>query len=466
MKIIIIAALLFMGIIEVTGQSTARDKFFADYESLIEQARSGNGEILSPEFYKTALEVFEEAIKAYEEKESQKVIRGKLDESAKYAHKALNIIKLAELTLKATISAREAALSAEAPLYSSKLWEEAEEEFRDATSNLEDDDIEDAREYGQSALYLYNQAELSGIKNGILGEARERVKLAEEAEAGEYAYHTMTDAQNLLVEAERLLDGDRYARGEAIKKAAEASYQGSHASYLAKTVKALSSKDENWEKLILKFEEFLTEFGSQFNYRPQFDEGFNTSVKSISEYIRTLKEDKKQLIQENGQLQEELTSVKEREENYSAELEKKKDKERRIEKVKSLFSANEARVIYEGDNIIVRLFGLNFPSGKAIIQPEYFSLLTKVQRALRQFPDSHYLIEGHTDALGNNNRNKKLSEKRALSVREYLMANMDLSESQITHIGFGESKPVASNETRQGRELNRRIDIVINISGL
>jgi len=40
---------------------------------------------------------------------------------------------------------------------------------------------------------------------------------------------------------------------------------------------------------------------------------------------------------------------------------------------------------------------------------------------------------------------------------------MDLTESQITHIGFGESKPVASNETREGRELNRRIDIVINI---
>ena len=127
-------------------------------------------------------------------------------------------------------------------------------------------------------------------------------------------------------------------------------------------------------------------------------------------------------------------------------------------------SSNEAKVIYEGDNLIIRLFGINFPSGKAIIQPEYFSLLTKVQQALRQFQDSHYLIEGHTDALGNNHRNKILSEKRALSVREYLVANMDLSDSQITHIGFGEGKPVASNETKQGRELNRRIDVVINIT--
>ncbi len=462
---VIITSLFLIGIISnLYAQTTARDKFFADYEAKIEQIRSDNGEVLSPEFYKQAVEIFEEAVEAYEEKESQKVIREKLDESARYANKALDIINLANLTLKTSIEARESALAAEAPLYASQLWEEAEEVFRDATLNLEDDDIDDAKEYGQSALQLYNQSELMGIKNGILGEAREKVKLAEEAESEEFAFHTLTDAQNLLVETERLLDGDRYAREEAIKKAAEASYQGSHAAYLAKTVKALSAKDENWENLILKFEEFLTEFGSQFNYRPQFDEGFDTSVRAISEYIKTIKEDKKQLIQENGKLQDELTSVKEREENYSAELEQKKSKERRIEKVKSLFSSNEAKIIYEGDNLIIRLFGVNFPSGKAIIQPEYFSLLTKVQQALREFQDSHYLIEGHTDALGNNHRNKLLSEKRALSVREYLIANMDLSDSQITHIGFGESKPVASNDTKQGRELNRRIDVVINIT--
>ena len=50
-----------------------------------------------------------------------------------------------------------------------------------------------------------------------------------------------------------------------------------------------------------------------------------------------------------------------------------------------------------------------------------------------------------------------------MAVKEYLIANMDIMESQITHIGYGETKPVASNETAEGRELNRRIDIVINL---
>jgi OmpA-OmpF porin, OOP family len=448
----------------VFAQSSAKDKFFADYSSLIEQVRSGNGEVLSPQFYKKAVELYEEASTAYEEKEGQMEIRRILDESASYSRKALEVIKLANLTLGKCIEAREAALAAEAPIYAEELWTEAEDVFNDATTNLEDDDIDDAKDYGGNAMQLFNQSELLGIKNGILGEARENVRLAEEAQAEEYAFHTLTDAQNLLVETERLLDGDRYAKEQAIKKAAEASYQGRHAKYLSNTIQSLSKKDENWENLILKFEEILTDFGTLFNYKPEFDQGFDVSVRAISETIQSLKNEKKQLITENAQLKEELQSVREREANYSAELEKKKDLEKRIDKIKGMFSSSEAKVIYEGDNLIIRLIGLNFPSGKAIIQPEYFSLLTKVQQALREFPDSHYLLEGHTDALGNDSQNKALSEKRALSVREYLVANMDLADSQITHIGFGESKPVASNETREGRELNRRIDIVINIS--
>lgn len=464
MKKFLLLNLVFLSSNAVFAQFNARDKFFADYESVIEEVRSANGEVLSPEFYKRSIELYEEAVQLYDEKESQKDIREKLDESAKYARNALGIVKLANLTLEETIKARDAALVAEAPLYAEKLWEEAENIFSDATTNLEDDDVEDAKEYGNSALQLYNQAELLGIKNGILGVARDNIKLAIEAEAEEYAFHTLTDAQNLLVETERLLDGDRYAKNAAVEKAAHSAYQGAHAAYLANKIKILSKKEENWENLILVFEEILEGFGTQFNYEPKFDEGFEESTNAISNTIKSLKDEKRQLIQENAELREELQAVKEREANYSAELEKKKDEERKIDKIKNLFADFEARVIYEGDNLIIRLIGINFPSGKAFIHPEYFSLLTKVQQALREFPDSHYIIEGHTDALGNASSNKVLSEKRALSVREYLIANMELSEAQIIHVGFGESKPVASNETKEGREMNRRIDVVINIA--
>ena len=106
---------------------------------------------------------------------------------------------------------------------------------------------------------------------------------------------------------------------------------------------------------------------------------------------------------------------------------------------------------------------MQFPSGKAIIQPEYFSLLTKVQRAIREFPDNYLLIEGHTDATGNSYKNKTLSEQRARAITEYLIANLELRPEQIEYYGMGEQKPIASNKTKEGRLRNRRIDIILSL---
>ncbi|MCB0294734.1 MAG: OmpA family protein, partial [Calditrichaeota bacterium] len=95
--------------------------------------------------------------------------------------------------------------------------------------------------------------------------------------------------------------------------------------------------------------------------------------------------------------------------------------------------------------------------------PKFFSLLTKVQNAIRTFPESNLTIEGHTDSFGSDSQNLALSEKRAEAVRQYLLANMsNLNPDRVLAVGYGESKPIANNETREGREKNRRIDIVIH----
>ncbi len=71
-------------------------------------------------------------------------------------------------------------------------------------------------------------------------------------------------------------------------------------------------------------------------------------------------------------------------------------------------------------------------------------------------------MEGHTDAFGSDETNLMLSQERADAVRKYLLANMrDLSREDVGAVGFGESRPVANNETAEGRAKNRRIDVVI-----
>lgn len=447
----------------VFGQTNPKVSFFEDYEKMIDDLRKKDAEVLSPESFKKAIEMYKKASDAYDLHESVIKIREKLDESARHVQRAEQIINLAQVILKDAIVSRQNALDANAPLYSEKEWEKAEEEFLDATSNLEEDDVDDAREYGAEAAELFRISELLAIKNGILGNARTQIQLAEETEAKKYCYHTFRNAQKLLMETEQLLNSDRYAREQAKQKAEQTAYEGRHAQYLARTVKGLSKNDQNWELLILKFEDILRTFGAQFSYEPPFDEGFDVSQKTITAYVKNLKEEKERLLKEATELEDEVNLLREKEANASAELNAKKLREKKINKIYDMFNASEAEVIYEGKRLIVRLIGLSFPSGKAVIQPEYFSLLTKVQRVIHEFPDNYIVIEGHTDAFGKALKNKLLSEDRARAVKGYLLANMDIEVSRISHYGLGDQKPIASNKTAEGRAQNRRIEIVISL---
>jgi outer membrane protein OmpA-like peptidoglycan-associated protein len=94
--------------------------------------------------------------------------------------------------------------------------------------------------------------------------------------------------------------------------------------------------------------------------------------------------------------------------------------------------------------------------------PDNYGLLSKVQRAIRTFGEPDVVIEGHTDSTGSDEVNEHLSQQRAESVRDYLVANKTLPEEKIVAIGYGSKRPLASNETAEGRAINRRIDVVIS----
>jgi outer membrane protein OmpA-like peptidoglycan-associated protein len=129
-----------------------------------------------------------------------------------------------------------------------------------------------------------------------------------------------------------------------------------------------------------------------------------------------------------------------------------------------MFDRGEARLLREGDDITIRLTGLGFAPGKSEIRPEEFALLTKVEGAILAFPVASVEVHGHTDSYGSDAENQTLSEQRAEAVRRYLLANMN--NVQMKAVGFGESRPIANNETVEGRARNRRIEIVIHPSSL
>ena len=126
-----------------------------------------------------------------------------------------------------------------------------------------------------------------------------------------------------------------------------------------------------------------------------------------------------------------------------------------------MFTPDEARVFRQGNTIILRLVGLTFDSGQSQIRPQNFTLLAKVEKAIDVFPRSELTIEGHTDSHGGDDSNQKLSQERAESVQQYMINAMRIPTYRLIATGYGETRPVASNETPSGRERNRRIDIII-----
>jgi outer membrane protein OmpA-like peptidoglycan-associated protein len=107
----------------------------------------------------------------------------------------------------------------------------------------------------------------------------------------------------------------------------------------------------------------------------------------------------------------------------------------------------------------VAVYGINFDTGKATIQPGSESVLGEIVKLLQQNPALKLRVEGHTDNQGNAAANQAVSEKRAQAVVAWLTGK-GISPSRLTAKGFGASKPVADNSTDEGRGKNRRVELV------
>lgn len=104
--------------------------------------------------------------------------------------------------------------------------------------------------------------------------------------------------------------------------------------------------------------------------------------------------------------------------------------------------------------------GILFASGSARIRPESTPTLLEIGRMLRDHPELRLGIEGHTDADGDDAANQDLSERRAAAVRDHLVSRMGIDAARLEPAGFGESKPVADNGTPEGKQQNRRVELV------
>jgi len=111
--------------------------------------------------------------------------------------------------------------------------------------------------------------------------------------------------------------------------------------------------------------------------------------------------------------------------------------------------------------LIVSLSDVLFDTGKSTLRPEAREKLAKISGIVLAYPDLRLAIEGNTDSVGSDAMNQALSEQRAGSVRDYMIKE-NIPAASMTSQGFGKTQPVASNDTAEGRQQNRRVEMVVS----
>lgn len=205
----------------------------------------------------------------------------------------------------------------------------------------------------------------------------------------------------------------------------------------------------------------------------------NGSARLLSDVLMTAKKDNRRIPEDlalemvmkdrrlsslNRELystQSELSSTEALTRNQRAQLSSQQSElaiNSTIQAVAKEFDKNEADVYRQGDNVLIRLKGMRFASGRAELPSESIALLNKVKSVAGDLDSTTITVEGHTDSVGAATLNKELSQKRADAVAEYLEAN---ANGEVQAVGYGFDKPITSNKTKDGRAQNRRVDVII-----
>ncbi len=449
------------------AQDPTIENRLSDTEARFQQAKADNWQLYAPKTYDEAAKQLDKARERFHKGGKIEDINADLAKADKQLEAARQYAEIGKVVLTSAITARSDALTAGAPDHAPEAWKEAKETMYEAGRDVEGGHNNDARREATKAEQQFRDAELKAIRVDLLGSARDARKTAEDAQADEKASRTFNQGVADLQAAEKTLEGDRYQRAKAREQARAATEGFQHATYIARTSDAVGADDRKaFEDLQLAHEAALAEVAEVVNVPVSFANGISDAGAAIKAGVASLEADRNnlrdKLLTTNSRadsLDQALALVQEREESTAAGLRVARKRDADIRELRNLFSSDQATVIQQGDELICRLYGLSFPVGSAEIEPQNFLLLTKIQSALRIFPEAEITIEGHTDAAGDDDLNQRLSVERADAVRSYVVANMPADSTRIDAMGYGESVPLASNDTTEGRAKNRRIDI-------
>ena len=473
-------ALLASGASAADSSIAIYRQMFGEVNKQLAEAREANAQVLSPDHFSRAMKYYKDAETNYNQRRNLDGVRQDIGKAQEWLSKAMEATRVSEIAFAAAMQTRKNALSADAPTHAAEAWSKAEQALQDATRRVEDGDIRRVKEEARSVTELYQQAELQAIKTNYLSGASELLKQAKQEKADRYATKTFIDAKLLLEQAERELTENRYDTDYPRDLARRARNEAQHAITITRLAIGVNKKDFAVEDIITNYEKPLIAIADELNIVPSLHDGYEPTRDAILQRVEVLQKE----AQELGQLrlvvddhaaeiarlaalvkdyELKLGIYNEQLSQYNEQLAAEERYRALLAELENIFTAEEAEVFRQGKTLIVRMIGLNFDSNKADLKTEHKRLLAKVVYAVQLAKSELATIEGHTDSHGGDDFNMKLSESRAKAVVDYLKVEPSLVNTQLQAVGYGETRPIANNESEAGRTRNRRIDVVIQL---
>lgn len=456
----------------------------------IATARKDQINVLSPGWFKKAEDSYFDAKNGMEKGlESAKVLQLVTTSKAQLL-KANETAKLSQATLVGAIESRKMARKVGATELG-KDYIQAENKFLDLTRAVEKNDLRQAKKNQPKVTEMFRALEVRAIKEKTIGEARRLIELAHKDGTRKIAPQTYAQARAKLEDTDAFISANPHDKKVMPQMAAETLFLAKRLHVISK--QSVAFKEMEPEEVTLWTEGALYKIGQQLSAPDLRDQAYDIQVDNILGLVKAMESDRQFLAERIKSQEADIQDLKkayqaqtdalnkriallegktkeekEERERLAAErltAQRRLEEEKRFQKafteVQNLFSAKEAEVYKKGGQMVIRLKGMQFPVGQAIIMPQNYPLLTKVQRAIRTFGDPNVVIEGHTDSTGSDEVNEYLSQQRAEAVRQYMVANQTIARERIMAVGYGSLRPLASNATTTGRAQNRRIDVII-----
>lgn len=437
------------------------------FERSVVNARTNQVDLLAPFWFSKAEESLAAARIGLAEQTEISRITEHVSIGRSQLKRAEEVAAVAKTSITDVIKRREMARKAGAAELEG--YPKAERDFFRLTKEIENNNLDYALKNKERVKNSFRDLEIAAIKRNVLGEVRLTLTEADRLDAKKFAPKAYADAVRKLNATDTFIDENPYEVEEMTRQAREALFYARRSVELTRQSK--KNQAMNSEQIALWIEDILHQTAGQLKAPDMRDQTFDIQRQNITGSIAAMQKNQEFL---NAKIKEQDNDIevlkdrvfalegKSRQEQFAREqLEAEKKFNEKFQTIQNSFSREEAEVYRQDNQLVIRLRGMKFPIGKAVIMPDNYALLSKVQQAIRSFDDPEVIVEGHTDSTGSTEVNQQLSEERASAVKEYLVSNDTLPGSNVMALGYGSMRPLMSNETAEGRAVNRRIDVVI-----